>query len=274
MADLVVIEPGRAASQYWRDLWRFRELFVVLAWRDLSVRYKQTAIGVAWAAIRPLLTVLIFTVIFRNIAKLPSEGKAPYALMVFAGTLPWTFFATGLADASNSLIINSNLISKVYFPRMIVPAATMIVALADLMISFCIFLAMVVWYRWSLGWQVFLLPFFVPLSLFATLGPSLWISALNVKYRDFRYVIPFIVQFGLYVSPVGFSSGVVPERWRLLYSLNPMVSVIDGFRWCLLDGQGRLYLPGLALGLAVTGILLLFGVRRFRAMENSFADLI
>jgi lipopolysaccharide transport system permease protein len=274
MTELTVIEAGRRARHYWRDLWRYRELFVVLAWRDLSVRYKQTAIGVAWALIRPLLAVLIFTIVFGRVAKLPSDGDAPYALMVFAGMLPWTFFATGLAESSNSLISNANLISKVYFPRMIVPTATIVVSFVDFMVSFCMFLVMMAWYRFLPGWQIVLLPFFLLLGLLATLGPALWITALNVQYRDFRYVIPFIVQMGVYVSPVGFSSGIVPERWRLLYSLNPMVSVIDGFRWCLLGGQSGIYLPGLALGLCIIGVFLLFGINRFRAMENRFADLI
>jgi lipopolysaccharide transport system permease protein len=274
MVDLIVIEPGRSTRQYWYDLWLYHELFAVLAWRDLSVRYKQTAIGVTWALIRPLLTVLIFTIVFGRIAKLPSEGEVPYPLMVFAGTLPWTFFATSLTDASNSLISNANLISKVFFPRMIVPAAAIVVSLVDFLVSFCIFLAMMAWYRFSPGWQVSILPFFLLLALLATLGPALWVTALNVKYRDFRYVIPFIIQLGLYISPVGFSSGVVPERWRLLYALNPMVSVIEGFRWCLLGGHAKVYFPGLALSLAVISLFLMLGVSRFRAMEKSFADLI
>lgn len=274
MADIVIIEPGRRERHYWLELWRYRELFMVLAWRDLSVRYKQTAIGVAWALIGPVLTVLVFTVVFGRIAKLPSEGEAPYPLMVFAGTLPWTLFATGLANAANSFVSNANLINKVYFPRIIVPTAMMVVSLVDLMISFCLLLVLMAWYRFLPGWHIILLPIFLFLGLLATLGPALWLSALNVKYRDFRYVIPFIVQLGLYVSPVGFSSHVVPEQWHLLYSLNPMVSVIDGFRWCLLAGQSQLYLPGLALGLGVISLFLLLGVNRFRATENNFADLI
>jgi lipopolysaccharide transport system permease protein len=274
MGDILVIEAGRQDRHYWQDLWRYRELFLVLAWRDFAVRYKQTAIGVMWALIRPLLTVFIFTIIFGKIAKLPSEGTAPYALMVFAGMLPWTFFATGLADASNSLINNANLIGKVYFPRMIVPTATLVVALMDFAISFCILIVLMVWYQFLPDWQIIHVPVFVVLALLASLGPALWITAINVKYRDFRYVIPFIVQFGLYVSPVGFSSSVVPEGWRLLYSLNPMVGVIDGFRWCILGGQTQLYLPGLALGSCVTVLFLWFGISQFRKMEKDFADLL
>lgn len=274
MQELYVIEAGRSERHYWLDLWRYRELFQVLAWRDFSVRYKQTVIGVAWALIRPFLTMVVFTIIFGRIAKLPSDGAAPYALMVFAGLLPWTFFSTGLADASNSLISNANLISKVYFPRLIVPAATVVVAFVDFLISFCILIVMMVWYRFLPGWQLVLLPIFVILGFWASLGPSLWITALNVKYRDFRYVIPFILQFGLYVSPVGFSSSVVPEQWRFIYSLNPMVGVIDGFRWCILNGQSPLYLPGLILSACVTAFFLWLGISQFRKMEKSFADLI
>ncbi len=255
----IIIEPGRTEKNYWSDLWRYRELFQVLAWRDISVRYKQTVIGVAWALIRPFLTMVVFTIIFGKVAKLPSEGTAPYALLVFAGMLPWTFFSTALADASNSLIGNANLISKVYFPRLIVPTATVVVALVDFLISFAVLVAMMLWYQYLPGWQILFLPGFILLAFIASLGPGLWITALNVKYRDFRYIIPFLVQFGLYASPVGFSSSVIPEEWRLLYSLNPMVGVIDGFRWCLLRGESTLYWPGFYLSLGVTAFFLWLG---------------
>ena len=274
MQDILVIESGRRERHYWLELWRYRELFQVLAWRDLSVRYKQTIIGVSWALIRPFLTMVVFTTIFGRIAKLPSDGAVPYALMVFAGMLPWTFFSTGMAEASNSLISNANLISKVYFPRLIVPVATIVVAFVDFLISFCILVALMVWYQFVPGWQIVFLPAFTILALLASLGPSIWITALNVKYRDFRYIIPFILQFGLYVSPVGFSSAVVPDKWRLLYSLNPMVGVIDGFRWCLLAGGSQIYIPGLVMSLCVTAFFLWLGIRQFRNMEKSFADLI
>jgi lipopolysaccharide transport system permease protein len=274
MAEVIIIEPGRSERNYWGDLWRYRELFRVLAWRDLSVRYKQTVIGAAWALIRPLITMLVFTVIFGRIAKLPSDGTAPYPLMVFAGMLPWTFFSTGLSEASNSLLNNANLISKVYFPRLIVPTATVVVAFVDFLITFSILILLMVWYRYAPGWRMLILPAFTVLAFLVSIGPALWITSLNVKYRDFRYVIPFIVQFGLYVSPVGFSSSVVPEEWRLLYSLNPMVGVIDGFRWCILSGQSPLYLPGLAEGVCVAMFFLWFGIHRFRKTEKSFADLI
>jgi lipopolysaccharide transport system permease protein len=272
--EVIIIEAGRSERHYWLDLWRYRELFRVLAWRDLSVRYKQTVIGVLWALIRPFLSMLVFTIIFSRIAKLPPDGDAPYALMVFAGILPWTLFATGLSEASNSLINNANLISKIYFPRLIVPTATIVVAFVDFLISFCILIALMGWYRFWPDWRMLFLPFFIILASLVSIGPALWISSLNVKYRDFRYIIPFIVQFGLYVSPVGFSSSVVPAQWRLLYSLNPMVGVIDGFRWSILGGRSELYLSGLAMSMAVSSLLLWFGVRQFRKMERSFADLI
>ncbi len=274
MSNIIVIEPGRQELNYWRDLWRYRELFYVLAWRDVAVRYKQTVIGAAWALIRPFLTMVVFSVIFGRIANLPSDGSAPYPLMVFAGLLPWMFFSTGLTDGSNSLIGNANLISKVYFPRLIVPTATVVVGFVDFLISFAILVGMMLWYRYVPDWRIGLLPAFVLFAVVASIGPALWITSLNVKYRDFRYVIPFIVQFGLYVSPVGFSSHVVPEEWRFLYSLNPMVGVIDGFRWCILGGQSELYLPGLAASIAIAAFFLWFGIHRFRKTEKSFADLI
>jgi lipopolysaccharide transport system permease protein len=272
MQDVFIIEAGRRERHYWLELWRYRELFLVLAWRDLAVRYKQTVFGIAWAVLRPLLTVFVFTIIFSRIAKLPSEGTAPYSLMVFAGLLPWSLFATSIADASNSLTNNSNLISKVYFPRMIVPVATLVVALVDFLISFCLLIVLMVWLDFLPGWQIAFLPFFLLLGLLASLGPALWITALNAKYRDFRFVIPFIVQFGLYVSPVGFSSNVVPSEWRLLYCLNPMVGVIDGFRWTLLNGQ--IYLPGLFASIAITCFCMWWGVHQFRKLEKNLADLI
>ncbi|MEI6704433.1 MAG: ABC transporter permease [Deltaproteobacteria bacterium] len=271
---ILILEPGRAEKNYWTDLWRYRELFLILAWRDVAVRYKQTIIGVAWAVIRPFLTVVVFTVIFGKLAGLPSDGTVPYALMVFAGMLPWYLFATSLGEASNSLVSNANLISKVYFPRLIVPCASLVVSLIDFLISFVILAGMMLWYRFSPSPQILLLPLFIVLALLASIGPGLWITSLNVKYRDFRYVIPFIVQFGLYVSPVGFSSSVVPEKWRLLYNLNPMVGVIDGFRWCILGGDSPLYWPGFLVSLAIVAFFLWLGVSRFRRMEKTFADII
>jgi lipopolysaccharide transport system permease protein len=271
---LLVLEAGRAERHYWLDLWRYRELFLILAWRDLAVRYKQAVIGVGWAVVRPLLTMLIFTFIFGRVAKLHSDGAAPYPIMVFAGLMPWMLFSTILSEASASLVANANLIGKVYFPRLIIPSATVAVALADFAVSFVLLIALMIGFRFMPDWRILFLPAFVALAVAASLGPALLMTALNVKYRDFRYIIPFLLQFGTYVSPVGFSSAVVPERWRLLYSINPAVGVIDGFRWCLLGGQSHLYLPGFCVSLVLTAALLWLGIAYFRATERTFADLL
>jgi lipopolysaccharide transport system permease protein len=270
----LVIEPGRVERHYLRDLWQYRELFQVLAWRDISVRYKQTVIGAAWALIRPFLTTVVFTVVFGKLANLPSDGSAPYALMVFAGMLPWSFFSGALTDASNSVIGNAHLVSKVYFPRLIVPISAVMVAFVDFLIGFAILCGLMVWYHFVPGWHVLLLPLFAVPAFMASLGVGSWMTALNVKYRDFRYVIPFMLQLGLYVSPVGFSSRIIPEQWRLLYALNPMVGVIDGFRWCLLGGESRIYWPSVWLSFTISVLLLWVGIRQFRKIERSFADLI
>lgn len=268
----LIIEAGRTEKQYWKDLWSYRELFYFLAWRDILVRYKQTAIGVAWALIQPFLTMVVFTVVFGQLAKLPSQG-VPYPILVFAAMLPWQFFANSLSGCSNSLISNANLISKVYFPRLIVPASAVIVSFVDFMISGIILLALMIWYNFVPSWQILTLPLFIAIAFAAAMGGGLWLAALNVKYRDFRYVVPFIVQFGLYISPVGFSSSIVPQQWRLLYSLNPMVSVIDGFRWAIL-GNTKLYLPGFILSLGLVTILITTGIWYFRKTERNFADVI
>jgi len=270
----LVLEAGRAERNYWSDLWHYRELFAILAWRDIAVRYKQTVIGVAWAVLRPLVTTIIFTIVFGRLANLPSEGGAPYPVMVFAGMLPWFLFSSILSDASSSLIANANLISKVYFPRLVVPLAAAAVALVDLLVNFAMLALIRLWYGMMPSWRIVFLPAFVALAVLASLGPSLWITALNVKYRDFRFVVPFILQFGLYVSPVGFSTAAVPETWRFWYSLNPVVGVVDGFRWCLLGGESTLYLPGFFGSLVVVGWLLRRGVRYFRATERAFADMV
>ena len=268
------IEAGRTEAQYWKDIWRYRELFYFLAWRDILVRYKQTFIGIGWALIRPLLTMVVFTIVFGRLAKLPSEGDAPYAILVFSAMLPWQFFASALSECSNSLITNANLISKVYFPRLVVPTSAVIVSFVDFLLSGMILLALMAWYNFIPSWRVLLLPIFVAVAFAAAIGAGLWLAALNVKYRDFRYVVPFIVQLGLYISPVGFSSSVVPSQWRLLYSLNPMVGVIDGFRWALLDDNSLLYWPGFLVSLALVAILLFSSIRFFRKMERSFANII
>ena len=269
----LIIEAGRTESQYWRDLWRYRELFYFLSWRDILVRYKQTAIGIAWALIRPFLTMVVFTVVFGHLAKLPSGG-APYPILVFAAMLPWQFFASALSECSNSLITNTNLISKVYFPRLIIPASAVIVSFVDFLISGMILLGLMAWYNFVPDWRIVTLPFFILIAFAASMGAGLWLAALNVEYRDFRYIVPFIVQIGLYVSPVGFSSNIVPERWRLLYSLNPMVGVIDGFRWAIIGGQAKLYWPGFMLSTAFVVLLLVSGIWYFRKTERTFADVI
>lgn len=269
----LIIEAGRSENQYWQDIWRYRELFYFLAWRDILVRYKQTAIGVAWALIRPFLTMIVFTVVFGNIAQLPSEG-VPYPILVFAAMLPWQFFANALGECSNSLLSNSNLISKVYFPRLIVPASAVIVSFVDFLISGIIMLALMAWYNFVPDWRILTLPLFIIIAFAAAMGGGLWLAAFNVQYRDFRYIVPFIVQFGLYVSPVGFSSTVVPEKWRFLYSLNPMVGVIDGFRWAILGRDTELYWSGFLLSIALVAFIICSGIWYFRKMERTFADVI
>lgn len=271
--NTLVIEAGRSEKNYWKDLWRYRELFYFLSWRDILVRYKQTVIGIAWSVIRPFLTMVVFTIVFGKLAKLPSEG-IPYPLLVFTALLPWQFFANSLGEASTSIISNANMLTKVYFPRIVIPATSIIVSLMDLLISFVMLFFLMAWYGFTPGVRAFTLPLFLILACAASFGVSLWLSALNVKYRDFRYVVPFIVQFGLYVSPVGFNSGIVPERWRFLYSLNPMVGVIDGFRWALLGEDMALYWPGIILSTAITTVILVSGFKYFRKTEKIMADVI
>ncbi len=270
----LVIEAGRTERHYWKDLWRYRELFLFLAWRDILVRYKQTVIGISWSVIRPLLTMVVFTLIFGRLAGLPSEGGAPYPILVFAAMLPWQFFANSLSESSTSLINNASMVSKVYFPRVVVPTSTVLVNLVDFLISFALLLLLMLSFQFAPSWRMLLLPFFLLLAFIPALGTGLWLAALNVKYRDFRYVVPFLVQLGLYISPVGFSSEIVPERWRLLYSLNPMVGVIDGFRWAIIGEGVELYLPGFLLSIVLSLLLLAFGIRYFRRMERRFADVI
>ena len=269
----LIIEAGRTEGQYWRDLYRYRELFYFLSWRDILVRYKQTVIGIAWAVIRPFLTMVVFTIVFGKLAKLPSGG-APYPILVFSAVLPWQFFANALSETSNSLIGNANLISKIYFPRLIIPASSVITSFVEFLISGIILVALIIWYQFVPGWRVVTLPVFVAIAFAASIGCGLWLAALNVKYRDFRYIIPFIVQFGLFISPVGFSSSIVPAKWRLLYSLNPMVGVIDGFRWAIIGGETLIYWPGFVLSFSLVMLLLVTGIRYFRKTEKTFADVI
>lgn len=274
----LILEAGRADHNYWRDLWRYRELFYILAWRDISVRYKQTVIGVAWALIQPISTMIIMSVVFGMVAKLPSEGQAPYAIMVFSAMLPWQFFATSLSSASQSMVGNANLISKVYFPRMIIPAGAVITSLVDFLVSFVILIVLMLWFQFWPNWRFLTLPLFMGMAFLAAIGPGLLITALNVKYRDFRYVIPFLIQFGLYLSPVGFSSSLIRERFGdtffAIYSLNPMVGVIDGFRWAILGTDVTIYWPGFLLSFVIVLSFLAAGTWYFRKTEKSFADLI
>lgn len=269
----LIIEAGRAESQYWKDLWRYRELFYFLAWRDILVRYKQTVIGMAWALIRPFLTMVVFTIVFGTLAKLPSEG-VPYPILVFAAMLPWQFFANALSECSNSLIGNANLIAKVYFPRLIVPASSVIVSFVDFLISGMILLGLMAWYNFIPSWRILTLPLFIFIAFAASMGGGLWLAALNVKYRDFRYIVTFIVQFGLYISPVGFSSSIVPQQWRFIYSLNPMVGVIDGFRWAIIGETTQIYWPEFMVSVGFVIVLLATGIWYFRMVERTFADVI
>lgn len=269
----LIIEAGRTERHYWKDLWRYRELFYFLAWRDILVRYKQTVIGVAWSVLRPFLTMVVFTLVFSKLAKLPSEN-VPYPILIFAALLPWQFFANAFTEAGNSLISNANMISKVYFPRLVIPTSAVIVSFVDFMISGVILVALMAWYGYLPDWRIVTLPLFIMLAFAAAMGAGLWIAALNVKYRDFRYVIPFVVQLGLYISPVGFSSAIVPEQWRLLYSANPMVGVIDGFRWAILGGNTPFYWPGFLVSVSLIALVCLTGVFYFRRTEKSFADVI
>ena len=269
----LIIEPGKGIKHYWRDLWHYRELFYFLAWRDILVRYKQTVIGIAWSVIRPLLTMVVFTIIFGKLAKLPSGG-VPYPILVYAAMLPWQFFANSLTESSNSLITSANMLTKTYFPRLIMPASTVIVSLVDFMISFAIMAMLMFFYQFIPDWRILTLPLFLLLAFIVSMGVGLWLSALNVKYRDFRYIVPFIVQFGLYISPVGFSSSVVPEKWRLLYSINPMVGVIDGFRWAILGGEAQIYWLGFMVSLGLTLLIFIGGIWYFRKMEREFADVV
>jgi len=269
----LVIEPGQGVKNFWRDIWHYRELFYFLAWRDITVRYKQTVIGILWALIRPLLTMLVFTVVFGSIAKLPSNG-VPYPILVYVAMLPWQFFSSAFTESSNSLLANAGMLTKIYFPRLIMPASGVIVSFVDFLISFLILAVLMIWYKCVPSIYIFTLPFFLLLAFIASLGMGLWFAALNVKYRDFRFIIPFVAQFGLYISPVGFSSNIIPANWRLLYSLNPMVGVIDGFRWAILGGDSQIYLPGFILSCLFTVVVFIVGLSYFRKLEQTFADII
>jgi lipopolysaccharide transport system permease protein len=270
----ILIEAGRTEGNYWRDIWHYRELLYFLAWRDVLVRYKQTVIGIAWALLRPLLTVAAFTIVFNKVAGLDAPGSIPYPLLVYAAMLPWQFFSTGLSEAGTSLIGNANLISKVYFPRLIVPTSALVTSLVDLVIILGLLVLLMAGYGYFPDFRVLALPLFIGLAFGAAFGTGLWLAALNVKYRDFRYVLPFIVQVGVYISPIGFSTNNVPADWRLAYSLNPLVGIIDGFRWSLLRGESPLSWLSLSVSVAVTSFMCVVGIWHFRRTERTFADVI
>lgn len=277
-SDETIIEARRIQENYWRDLWRYRELFFILAWRDVAVRYRQTVAGAAWAMIQPLLTMVIMTVIFGRVAGLPSQGGAPYAIMVFAGMLPWQFFANSLSSTSQSVVSNASLVSKVYFPRMIIPASSVVVSLIDFVVASSILAGLMIWFQFWPSWRLVTIPLFLALAVLSALGPGLIMTALMVRYRDFRFIMPFIVQIGLYVSPVAYSTAVIRERLGddlfLLYSLNPLVGVIDGFRWAILGGDSSLYWPAFAMSVLLTLLLCVGGAVYFRKTERVFADVI
>ena len=269
----LIIEADNRDRQYWRDLWAYRELFYFLAWRDLLVRYKQTVVGIAWSVLRPFLTMMVLTVVFGKLGNMPSGGVA-YPLLVFCGMLPWQFFSAAFSESGNSLVNNYNLISKVYFPRLAVPVSTVLTSLVDFLISVVFLVVLMIWYTTVPPAQIILLPVFIFLALATSFGAGVWVAALTVRYRDFRIIIPFLVQLGLYISPVGFVSTVVPDQWRLVYFLNPIAGAIDGFRWCILGGRQELYLPGLVVSLTTATIITFGGIWYFRATESEFADII
>jgi lipopolysaccharide transport system permease protein len=256
------------------ELWRYRELFLFLTWRDILVRYKQTYVGVAWAALQPLLMMAILTFVFRYLGKFESPGTAPYEVLVFAGLLPWQFFANAMTESSGSLIASERMITKVYFPRLIIPASAVMSGMVDFLVSGLILAALMIGFNLHCYVQLLLLPVFFLVAVLAAFSVGLWFSALNVRYRDVKYVVPFIVRMGLYVSPVGFVSSKVPGEWRFLYNLNPMVGVIDGFRWCVLGKDYEPYWPGFGVSVGVILVLLVGGAFYFRRMEKTFADVI
>ena len=275
MSHRIIIEPGRSEKNYWKDIWHYRELFYILSWRDIKVKYKQTVLGVVWAVLRPLLTMIVFTFVFGRIAKMDVQTTVTYSIIVFAGLLPWQFFSNAITECSNSLVGNTNLITKVYFPRMIIPASSVITSFIDFFISFVILIGLFLVYGYMPPPEIMAMPLFWILAFLASFGPGLYLTALNVKYRDFRYIIPFIVQFGLFISPVGYTSAQIPEKWHWLYALNPMVGVIDGFRWCIVKDAPNPFLHyPFYISLGVIFAFFWLSIYQFRKMEKNFADLI
>ncbi len=272
MTQTLIIEAGRTERQYWRDLWKFRELFYFLAWRDFLIRYKQTFVGIAWALVRPLLMMLALTMVGK-IGKMPTGG-APAALFFFCGLLPWQFFSTAMSESGNSLVTNANLVSKIYFPRLVVPASSVIVGFVDFLISAGFLVLLMFYCHFTPPPQIIFLPLFVALIFAISMGIGFWIAALTVEYRDFKFVIPFVVQFGIFVSGVFPLPAHAAEHWRLLFSVNPLVGIIDGFRWSLLGGGNVVPFPELAVSVAVTVFFVFSGLWYFRKMERTFADVI
>lgn len=269
----IVIEPPKGwAPLALGELWKFRELLFFLTWRDIKVRYKQTALGASWAVLQPVLTMIIFSIIFGGLAKLPSDG-IPYPIFTFTALLPWQLFAFALSQSSNSLVGSQNLISKVYFPRLVVPFSSVLAGVVDFAIAFVVIVGLLFYYGIGLTPTILLLPLFLLLALISALAVGLWLSALNVKYRDIRYVVPFLTQFWMYATPIAYSSSLIPEKWRWLYSLNPMTGVVEGFRWAIL---GKSSLDVLSLGISAFMViaLLIGGLYYFKRMETSFADII
>lgn len=267
----LIIKPNQNNKDYFKEILKFKDLLILLTWRDILVRYKQTVIGILWALIRPLLTMVVFTIVFGNIAKMPTESSAPYAILVYSALLPWQFFATGFSACANSLVSGGKMLSKIYFPRLVLPISSVLTSFVDFAVSFVILLGLMAFYQFIPSWNIMFLPLFVLLTFFTVISTGVLIAALNVEYRDFRYIIPFIVQFGLYISPVGFSSSIVPEKYQFIYSLNLMVGIIDGFRWCILVSD-TLNVQSILVSTVITTILLIISLRVFRNLERTFAD--
>lgn len=268
----LVLEAGRASRHYWADVWRYRELLGYLAWRDVKVRYKQAALGIAWALVQPIVTTAIFVFVFGRLAKMP-DGGAPYPLLVLSGLMAWQLFSACLSGSSGSLISNASLISKVYFPRLIVPLSSLGVALIDFSVVLALYFAVSAWYGYWPTWHWLLLPIFIFLTQAAAFGLGLWFTALTVKYRDFRFIVPFLLQIGVFVSPVGYRTDFFPN-WRDLLALNPLTGIIDGFRWCLLSGAHTLAVTSLLTSVMIIGMIVTSGLWYFRKTERQFADVI
>lgn len=273
ISEIVISANSRQGISYWRELWRSRELLFFLTWRDIIVRYKQAALGIAWSVLKPLLTTLVFTLVFGKIAQL-SSGDIPYLLLVLSGMTPWFYFANTVNDSGNSLVSNSTLISKVYFPRLVVPICGALVNLLDFLIAIVMLGLMLVWYGVGLGWHILAMPFVLLTLAMLSIGTGLWVAALNAKYRDVSFIMPFIISFGLYISPIGFSSATIPEKWRALYSLNPMVGVIDGFRYAIFGNRYPFEYWTLAFSFLIAFLLVVTGIAYFRSVEREIVDVL